>query len=115
MRRLRDIRLEDQVTEARDAVEDGEFDIGALQIRIKNALKDIAKHRYTRDDRYLGRAMAMLESSLAPQDIKEGDYVSSILSGSRRLEEITPSGMAIVEMNGEDTMRVPMHTLTREV
>ena len=59
--------------------------------------------------------MTMLGNSLAPQDTKEGDYVSSSLSGSGRLDEITPSGMAIVEMDEGDTMRMLMHTLTREV
>ena len=115
MLRIRNLRMEDQVTEARDEVEEAEATIDTIQTRVKDAMNDIARYRYTRDDKYLGRAMAMLESSLGPQDIKESDHVISIMGGAGRLEGITPSGMGIVAMSEEDTMPVPMHDLMRAV
>ena len=70
--------LRDQVTEARDDADDAAEDIGIIQSRVRAAMNDLTIYRYTRDDKYLGRAMAELEASLEPLDVKVGDRVESI-------------------------------------
>ena len=116
MLRRRTMRLEDQVTEARNEAGEAESDIHTIQTRIKDALSAITRYRYTRDDEYLGRAIVLLGASLslAEHDITEGDEVVSFIHETGMLKESTPSGMAIVTTD-EDTMRVPMHTLRRAV
>ena len=117
MLRIRDLRLEDQVIEARDEAEDAESDIHLIQARTEDALTAIAMYRYARDAKYLGRAMVLLEASLdpAPQDVTESDQVVITRGETRRVEKVTPSSMAIVTTAENDTMRMPMHTLRRGV
>ena len=61
---LRINALEDQATEARDELEGAEKDNAIIPILVKDAMNDITKYRYTRDDKYLGRAMRKLAAAL---------------------------------------------------
>ena len=114
--RIRTMRLEDQIIDARDEAEETKSDMHRIQTRIKDALSAITRYRYTGDDKYLGWAMVLLDASLSPTeyDITEGDRVAIFRGETGVLKENTPSGMAIVTTD-EDTMHVPMHILRRAV